>query len=1818
MKRFVLHLRIPRRMNGSKNSASRSFRAQHLVLCLLGLLCIGATLAQDCLEPCECHPLSSGFGIEVAEEAGCAPFATSLAHTLDPATTAGYSFLWEVTGGNFDWIEGSSQTSEIPSIHFLESGVYQIELTAMDASGQNCSGTSSAAMVAVAGSPEVLITEVPELCAGEEGMLQVLVNPGNTALTAFAWGANTSWDTLVFPAPLVEAFETSGPNEVVAWASNACGASADTVQVTVHPTPALSVSSSHAWYCLGSHVDFVAEGDGAFTWSSNSELLQGGQPGDLSARYTVGSQVLGSVYTTVDHGNKQCASSVGFNAYGFFVPSVSIEADVVACAGDAAELQANITSYGWDTSVEWIVDGVSADTVWTPSSSTSTSTGFVWNGQSLPGVHTVEAAVVFDPYPVWLPDYGCADTVAHQIEVVPLPVITAPSSWVGCNQLIEEDFPTISPEGGWWSTLEGTVLNEWVPGTFGLGEHEVVYTYEDAHGCQSSDSVLFQVEAPVWALAGADTILCESTELAVLGVTHEDGYWTGPGITDGTTGVLDIAELVPGQHALVYHLGEGSCATSDTMGWEILENPTIFLSTEGSHACDGDTVWLEVFAGGGTVAPNSDYELEWFGQVDFGSSGSPFVIANASEPFDAIELFVTDDAGCEDHAIAFVNPIALPEVTVPALEPLCAQDFSVFLPTPDGESGGWSGPGVNEQTNAFNPADVGEGQVQLVYAVTGTSGCVNADTVLVDISAPPVVSAGPSLKVCADSTPFELSGFEPSNGTWEGAVQLVEGQPLFDPTDMGVGIHMVTYATGAASCAVSDSLAVEVTALPVLLASDASLVCAGDTAFGAVAIEGASSLSSYSFVWDAPAMLDSNNPWELSTGPWIASGSVTASVLVADSLGCEATAELQWEVLELPAIDLPSSWAVCANENTIDLPAAMPETGTWSGSGVTSSVFNASALATGLHVLTYSVVDEAGCANAADLQTEVVAPIDFDLGPKLHACENQGLAFLPTPVELVGFWEGPGLSAEISDAVDLNLMFSGTYDYIYTHTGEVCTVSSDVELDIHDKPTLAVVSSNEVCPDSSLVLEVDVEGEALPLAIEWTIDESSVPGNANWLNVTWPTSGTHTVWVNATDDWGCSAAIDWSVEVLQVSPTNAVESLTICNQAIPVDLTEYAGGSEPGMASFTGLGGAAASIDSLDILHPETLIPGAYEVLYAFFPEAGCAARDTIDLIVGVPYQVLAGPDTAACASNAELELAAENGSLAVIWSAVDAPVSAVLDASTGLIDIQVLGLGAHSMAVEAGQGSCATQDTLVVEVVPAPELDFSTTASSACVASELLLTVDAFNADAVEWNWADQSVSSDSMLFEPAEAGTVEFEVFAYDVESGCGSSAPWPVMVYAAPEFDVFSDVDAGCSPLQVVFSAEGIAGSSEWNWVLNGAEAGAEATLEVAFETADTLNTSVVGVSLVDANGCAGFASKEIDVWPQPNPVISLADEAVCGFPTDVEVSTAANATDEVQWNVNGEWVATGDTASIPLLSSGWHAVEVVLTNAWGCYQVAVDSIEALPLPSAALSAEPMMGCGPLEVQLNADYGEVESTLSLWQSGVESPLPVLDSVLMLNQPGAYQLMLHVMDERGCENTIELTDSITVFPSPYVDFEANPYAGTFENPDPLNSSWSFVNLSDAGEALWDFGDGTLSTTWDGTHTYDQPGTYAVHVLVVNAFGCEGEAMIEIEVEENLQVFVPNAFTPPTNGYSDGVNDGWRPEISAPELVDSYWLRVFNRYGQLIWESHDLEEYWIGQAGQESAHFGMNDAYTWVLRVESRAQRPAQLEWRGHVTLIR
>ncbi|MGA0434475.1 MAG: gliding motility-associated C-terminal domain-containing protein, partial [Flavobacteriales bacterium] len=146
----------------------------------------------------------------------------------------------------------------------------------------------------------------------------------------------------------------------------------------------------------------------------------------------------------------------------------------------------------------------------------------------------------------------------------------------------------------------------------------------------------------------------------------------------------------------------------------------------------------------------------------------------------------------------------------------------------------------------------------------------------------------------------------------------------------------------------------------------------------------------------------------------------------------------------------------------------------------------------------------------------------------------------------------------------------------------------------------------------------------------------------------------------------------------------------------------------------------------------------------------------------------------------------------------------------------------------------------------------------------------------------------------------------------------------------------------------------------------------------------------------------------------------------------------------------------------------------------------------------------------------------------------------------------------------------------------------------------------------------GNASTEWNGHHTYQNAGIFEVALLVSNDDGCTNEWITSIEILNPLQVFVPNAFTPSNQGVSDGINDGWRPEISGANLIEGYHLKVFNRYGNLVWQTNDPAAYWSGQVEADGQHFGQNEVYTWVLYIESQHQDPNQREWKGHVTLIR
>jgi gliding motility-associated-like protein len=121
--------------------------------------------------------------------------------------------------------------------------------------------------------------------------------------------------------------------------------------------------------------------------------------------------------------------------------------------------------------------------------------------------------------------------------------------------------------------------------------------------------------------------------------------------------------------------------------------------------------------------------------------------------------------------------------------------------------------------------------------------------------------------------------------------------------------------------------------------------------------------------------------------------------------------------------------------------------------------------------------------------------------------------------------------------------------------------------------------------------------------------------------------------------------------------------------------------------------------------------------------------------------------------------------------------------------------------------------------------------------------------------------------------------------------------------------------------------------------------------------------------------------------------------------------------------------------------------------------------------------------------------------------------------------------------------------------------------------------------------------------------GAYAVTLTAYGENGCADSFTGTILVEDNFQVFVPNAFSPD----GDGINDAFLPRFSyAPER---YELLVFNRWGDVIFRTVDPAQAWTGNV-HGGEHYGQGGVYLWRMVVKGSEVTEYELE--GHVVMIR
>jgi gliding motility-associated-like protein len=211
-------------------------------------------------------------------------------------------------------------------------------------------------------------------------------------------------------------------------------------------------------------------------------------------------------------------------------------------------------------------------------------------------------------------------------------------------------------------------------------------------------------------------------------------------------------------------------------------------------------------------------------------------------------------------------------------------------------------------------------------------------------------------------------------------------------------------------------------------------------------------------------------------------------------------------------------------------------------------------------------------------------------------------------------------------------------------------------------------------------------------------------------------------------------------------------------------------------------------------------------------------------------------------------------------------------------------------------------------------------------------------------------------------------------------------------------------------------------------------------------------------------------------------------------------------------------------------------------------------------------------------------------------------------------------VTNEHGCSGSAQ--GQITVFANPQIAISAVPRFTTIAEPkvtfnidkahstgigSKMSYQWYFGDwndLQDEGSAYGEQVD----------HKYSDTGKYTVKVIAVNLESTCTDTLVEeayVDIRPEIMAFIPNVFTP--NGkYNQHtkVNEKFSVVLSS---YSSFEMTVFNRWGQQVYHTTDINDGWDGNYNNQPAEEGV---YVYV--VKARSDSGKEYKFTGTVTLLR
>ena len=967
-------------------------------------------------------------------------------------------------------------------------------------------------------------------------------------------------------------------------------------------------------------------------------------------------------------------------------------------------------------------------------------------------------------------------------------------------------------------------------------------------------------------------------------------------------------------------------------------------------------------------------------------------------------------------------------------------------------------------------------------------------------------------------------------------------------------------------------------------------------------------------------------------------GTYTVTLIPTALNGCKDTAALTVNAFDPPASAFYFN-AICLYDsahfiNTSASPS-MGTTASWSwsfgdGAALNTTVWSPSHIfaASGNYLVTLiTSSSNLGCPDT--MQTSIIVPptpvANFTF---TNVCLNQAMNFINSSTIASGsmagrIWNfGDGTPLDTASSPSHIYMAPGTYNVtLIVTTDKGCKDTITKSVIVHPRPSV-YFNVLDVCDRNTAffsnfttILPTDTINH-----LTWNLgDGSPLSSNFNVTHI-YNIAGYYTVKLWVVSNFGCTDSIT-KTAIVHPNPISNFSNTSVC-QSAPTIFSDSCTTALGSISTWSWNFGDGSALNGS--ANPSHLYASAGIKTVTLIVKNSFGCKDTSVKSVQIYYNPVAGfRHNNVCFGDTMhfTDTSAVNNSTSIgtyFWAFGDgSPTSNVQNPAHYYSNAGVYTVTLVTTTIDG----CSNAASIPVKTFDAPVSDF--TFSNTCLNNSAVFTNTSISptmGTTASWSWdfgdgSALNTTAWSLSHLYAAPGNYQFTLITHSSNLGCPDTLKDSITVFPMPianysSADMCLNQIMNFNDLSIVSS--GIIAGRLWNFG-DGTLPNANPNPNHQFASPGTYPVSLIATT---DNSCKDTMTKSVIVHPLPAVQFSAAnvcEGSIVQF-NDLSNISAGDTLHSWAWDFDdGSPVAVNQNTSHLYSSNGSYTVQLLVVSNFGC----MDSISKIsiinPNPIVYFTAIDTAGCEPLCVNFQnlSSISTGNNASRIWDFGDGSPASSLlnanhcynnDSVFL---PNYFTVTLSVTSDSGCVSVLSKNNFITVFPNPNTSFSVQPQTTTIVDP--------VISLTDLTVGAdfwnWNFGDSDTSSAFNPLpHLYADTGTYTITLITSTLYNCIDTMHQTISIEPDFLFYIPSAFTP----NDDGINDSFS---GKGIFIIKYEMTIFDRWGNLIFFSDDINKPWDGKANHDTKT-AQADLYIYSFKVTDINLR--KHNYKGTVTLVK